>query len=272
MNDRVHTTRSSDGTTIAYEEAGVGPPLVLVHGGVSDRTYWAPVLPALVELFTVVCMDRRGRGASGDASAYDIEREFDDVAAVVDEFDEPVHLVGHSFGGVCALEAALRTHNLQTLTLYEPPLGFDGPDGIPAAFIGQLDALLADGARDAAVELMMGELVGMPADTLATLRADDAAWRPMVDSVHTLPRELRSVAGFAFQPDRYRGIATPTTLLRGSESPPELHLGVELVSNAVAASRIVTMPGVDHEAVTTGPDVLSTTLVSELLTKEPSAG
>jgi pimeloyl-ACP methyl ester carboxylesterase len=93
---RLVTLRSTDGTTIAYERIGGGPPLVLVHGSVCDRTYWKPILPALAEHFTVVCPDRRGRGASGDATDFGIEREFDDIAAVVDAIDEPVHLLGHS--------------------------------------------------------------------------------------------------------------------------------------------------------------------------------
>lgn len=258
MNSRLHTVRSTDGTTIAFEEFGAGPPLVLVHGGVSDRAYWAPVVPALAERFTVLTVDRRGRGASGDAATYTIESEFDDVAAVVEAIAEPVHLVGHSYGGICALEAALRTRNLASLTLYEPALGFAGV--VPEELVTQLDAHVAVGERDSAVELMMGEFVGLPAEALVELRADLAAWQPMVDCVHTLPRELRSADTFSFDAARYRGIAVPTVLLRGSESPPEFHAGVDLVHAAVAGARVVTMPGVDHEAVTTGPDVLVTAL------------
>lgn len=269
MDGRLHTVRSADGTAIAFEEFGAGAPLVLVHGSVSDRTYWAPVLPALAQRFTAVSLDRRGRGGSSDAPTYAIEREFDDVAAVVDAIDGPVHLLGHSYGGICALEAALRTRNLRTLTLYEPALGFNGPDGIPESFIDELEALVTTGERDAAVELMMGELVGMPADVLAELRADGTAWQPMVDSVHTLPRELRSAASFAFHPGRYRAIDVPTVLLRGTLSPPEAQVGVELVHDAVAGARVVTMHGVDHEAVTTGPAVLIDTLTSELAVEQP---
>ena len=205
MNGRVHTVRSADGTAIAYEDVGAGPPLVLVHGSVSDRTYWAPVVPALAERFTVMSIDRRGRGDSGDAPSYAVEREAEDIAAVVDAVGEPVHLVGHSYGGLCALESAPRTANLAALTLYEPAIVAGGT--IPEDLVTHLDALIAAGERDAAVELMMGELVGLPADVLVELRADRAAWQPMADSVHTLPRELRTVAAFVFTATRYSGIA-----------------------------------------------------------------
>ncbi len=254
MNGRVHTVRSADGTTITYDEVGAGPPLVLVHGSVSDRTYWAPVVPALAERFTVVSIDRRGRGDSGDAQRYAVGREAEDIAAVVDAIGEPVHLLGHSYGGICALEAALLTPNLAALTLYEPAIIAGGT--IPVEFVAQLEALIAAGERDAAVELMMGELVGLPADVLVELRADRAAWQPMADSVHTLPRELRAVDSFVFTAPRYQEIDVPVVLLEGTESPPELRAGIGLAHAAIAGSRVVLMPGVDHEAVTTGPDVL----------------
>jgi pimeloyl-ACP methyl ester carboxylesterase len=262
MPANLHTVPSADGTPIAFDETGSGPPLVLVHGGVSDRTYWTPVVPALAQHFTVFAVDRRGRGASGDAPTYAIEREFADLAAVVDAISEPVHLVGHSYGGICALEAALLTANLRTLTLYEPALGYEGE--IPEELVAPLEALIAAGEPDAAVASFMGEFVGLPADALAALRTDRSAWQPMVDCAHTLPRELRAAGSFAFSPRRYGGIEVPTALLRGTESTPDMHVGVELVHGAVAASRVATMDGVDHEAVTTGPDVLVRTLVDVL--------
>src|SRR5918994_4256030 len=100
---------SLDGTPIAYWRSGEGPPLVLVHGTSADHSRWAPVLPAFEERFTVYAVDRRGRGESGDSEDYSIEREFEDVAAVVDSIEAPVNLLGHSYGAVCSLEAALIT-------------------------------------------------------------------------------------------------------------------------------------------------------------------
>src|SRR5207253_10380171 len=115
-------TKSKDGTRIAFARSGDGPPLVLVHGTTADHTRWAPILGELEARFTVHAMDRRGRGGSGDAQDYSLEKEFDDIVAVVDSIGEPVHLLGHSYGALCSLEASLLTKNIRKLVLYEPPI------------------------------------------------------------------------------------------------------------------------------------------------------
>ena len=101
----IETVTSADGTSIAYERGGRGPPLVLVHGTTADHTRWDPLRPDFEEHFTVYAIDRRGRGGSGDAAHYELEREFEDVATVVESIDEPVNLLGHSHGALCSLEA-----------------------------------------------------------------------------------------------------------------------------------------------------------------------
>src|SRR5215471_17537852 len=115
---------SKDGTTIAAWRSDVGAPLLLVHGTTADHTVWTPVRVALERHFSVWTLDRRGRGSSGDAAAYALERECEDIAAVIDAIGGAVHVLGHSFGGICALEAALLTPNIGRLILYEPPILF----------------------------------------------------------------------------------------------------------------------------------------------------
>jgi pimeloyl-ACP methyl ester carboxylesterase len=115
------TVVSRDGTEIAAWRSGSGPPLVLVHGGTTDHTNWDGVVSELGRHFTVYAMDRRGRGGSGDAPTYAVEREFEDVATIVDRLGGPVHLMGHSYGALCALEATRLTSNIAKLVLYEPP-------------------------------------------------------------------------------------------------------------------------------------------------------
>ena len=102
----VEEVLSADGTQIAAWRSCDGPALVLVHGAAADHRRWAPVLPALEERFTVLAIDRRGRGQSGDSDDYALEREFEDVAAVVEWAGEAVHVLGHSYGGICALDCA----------------------------------------------------------------------------------------------------------------------------------------------------------------------
>src|SRR3712207_1323335 len=122
------TVTSKDGTPIAYRRSGEGPPLVLVHGTAADHSRWRPVLPAFEQSFTVYAIDRRGRGGSGDSDDYAIEREFEDVAAVVDSFGEPANLLAHSYGALCALEAALLTTNVRKLVLYDPGIELAGEE------------------------------------------------------------------------------------------------------------------------------------------------
>jgi pimeloyl-ACP methyl ester carboxylesterase len=117
MMGSMQTVTSRDGTPIAYERGGEGPPLVLVHGTTSDHLTWEFVLPELREHFTVYAIDRRGRSNSGDdgGSAYDIEREFEDVVAVIDSIGGTAGLLGHSYGAICALEGALRSNRVRKL-------------------------------------------------------------------------------------------------------------------------------------------------------------
>jgi pimeloyl-ACP methyl ester carboxylesterase len=142
---------SKDGTPIAYQRSGKGAPLVLIHGTGASSERWKPILPALEKHFSVYAVDRRGRGASGDAHTYAIQREFEDVAAVVDSIGDGVHLLGHSFGAICSLETTLLTSRLHKVILYEPPIPVEGVPTYPEGIIDQLQAFLDAGDRERAL-------------------------------------------------------------------------------------------------------------------------
>jgi pimeloyl-ACP methyl ester carboxylesterase len=254
------TVRSRDGTPIAYQRAGEGPPLVLVHGTSADHSRWTPVLPTFEEHFSVYAIDRRGRGGSGDSDDYSIEREFEDVAAVVDSIEEPVSLLGHSMGAVCALEAALLTRNVRKLVLYEPGMNVTGEDIYPAGFIDRLDALLEAGDRDGVIEALMREVVGMSPEEVEYLHSLPA-WHERVKAAHTVPRELHTDEDYRFVPERFEGLNTPTLLLEGSESSAFLKAANQAVDEALPNCRIVVMPGQGHAAMDTGTDLFTTEVI-----------
>ena len=244
---------SKDGTPIACWKSGEGPPLMLVHGSISDHTYWQPALPALEERFRVYTIDRRGRGESGDSDDYDIEREFEDVAAVVDSIGEPAHLLGHSYGAICTLEATTLTSHVDKLVLYEPPINLAGGEMLPPGFVERIEALLEQGDRDGVVATMMREAVGMPPEEVEYLRTLPS-WQVMVASAHTLPRELKAVnEKYRFEVARFRDLSTMTLLLGGGDSEPFLQEANQAVAETLPNSRLAEMRGQGHEAVEMGP-------------------
>lgn len=244
---------ADDGTPLAYRRSGEGPPLLLLHGTSADHRRWQPVLPALEERFTVYNLDRRGRGGSGDADLYAIEREFTDVVAVIEAIGEPVHVIGHSYGGLCALEAApLLATKLHKLIVYEPPMNVtDVPLAAPET-IDRLDALLAVGDRDGLVAAMMRELVGVPPATLARMRSLPP-WQGRVAAAHTIPRELRAVAAYRFVPERFRDVATPTLLLLGGDSPANVQAATRAIAEALPNAQTVVLSGQGHVAMDSAP-------------------
>ncbi|MDF2975894.1 MAG: alpha/beta hydrolase [Actinomycetospora sp.] len=248
---------SADGTPIAVWRSGDGPPLVLVHGTVADHSRWDPVLPAFEQRHTVHAVDRRGRGASSDAEDYAIEREFEDLAAVVDALGEPVILVGHSYGALCGLEAALISGGFRALVLYEPSIEVAGAEVYSPEVIERLEALLRAGDRDGVVETVALRVAGARSEVVAALRSRPV-WRARVAAAHTVPRELRASKAYRFDPERFRDLAVPTLLLTGSESAPGYRRAVEAVDAALPDSRIVEMPGQGHGAVDTGTDLFTT--------------
>ena len=260
---------SRDGTTIGAEQRGEGPPLLLVHGTAADRTRWMPLLGALAAGATVYALDRRGRGLSAETAAreYALEREVEDVLAVVDALEGSVDVLGHSYGAVCPLEAARTTARVRRLVLYEPPMPLDEriyPPGLDE----RLEALLAAGQREAVVETFLREVPRVPEETLAVMRSSPA-WPARVAAAHTIPREMRLDDDYAFDPERFSDVGAPTLLLLGGESPPIFARSIEALERALPDARVAVLPGQRHTAMDTAPQLFLDT-VTRFLREEYS--
>lgn len=249
----MRTIESSDGTRIAFWRSGDGPPLLLVHGATADHaTTWRLVLPELERRFTVYAMDRRGRGASGDAPVYDLLREAEDVAGVIDAIGGPVNVIGHSYGGLCALEASLLTTNLRRLVLYEG-VPLRGADLYPPGIIDRLETLLGAGDAEGVLVTMYRDLVEMSSEDIGLLRGQHDAWAARLRNAPTVPRELKGEQGYVFQAGRFVGMRTPTLLLVGGDSPARESVHAEGVAAALPDARVVALPGQQHAAMHTAP-------------------
>jgi pimeloyl-ACP methyl ester carboxylesterase len=260
----VMTTISLDGTPIACWRSGQGPALVLVHAGTTDHHSWDPLLPTLTAHFTVYAMDRRGRGGSGDSPAYAIEREFEDVAAVVDSFGEPVHLLGHSYGALCALGAARLTPNVAKLVLYEPPV-VPFSNRFPPGFIAELEGLIAEGRRDETLARFSQVVLERSSQEIERMRGQPN-WEARLAAAHTVARETALEDRYRFEPGQFTDmVKTPTLLLQGELSQPFLKSSTQVVHAALPNSRMVVMPGQGHFAMRTAPELFLTEVLSFLL-------
>lgn len=263
---------SRDGTKIAYWTSGDGPPLLIVHGTSGSHERFAPLLPCLEPHATVHVMDRRGRGGSGDAPEYDVEREFEDVAAAVDAIaaasGAKVDVYGHSYGGECAFGAALLSSNIRSLVLYEgwPPVL---PEKLkfPSGVEERLDALVAAGEREAALELFWREVVKASEEDIRAIRAQPT-WAARVATVHTITREVRAFYADTFDPERAARITVPVLLLVGTDTPDELRDDPETVAAALPNARIADLEGQQHIADVLAPELFAEPVL-EFLRKRP---
>jgi pimeloyl-ACP methyl ester carboxylesterase len=250
----MHSVRSRDGTVIAFSRSGSGDPLVMVHGTSSDKTRWRMVLPQLESHFTVYAIDRRGRGDSGDTQPYALEREFEDVGAVLESIDGPMNLFGHSHGAICALEAASRTTKIKRLVLYEPPINMGPPMYSPGTLRRLRDHLKAND-RESVLRTFFTEIVRMPPHELQKMQ-EAPNWPARVAAAHTLVREVEVADTYRLDEDRVRRVTVPTLLLLGGDSPQIFRLPIEKLSATMPNSRLVVLPGQQHIAMDTAPDLL----------------
>ena len=259
---------AKDGTQIAYQKSGSGPALILVHGTSANHTTWELSLPIFNQHYTVYAMDRRGRGGSLPEGDYTIQREFEDIAELVEVAhkkspNQPVILMGHSFGGLCCLEAALLTDHLDTLIIYEPPpMGI--PEALPPGLLSKMQQLYDQGDPEGLLTTFFRELVGLSADGLDELKSKPS-WPDRVASAHTILREIKETITLPhFDSKRYQDLNIRTLLLVGEESPRGRLAINQEIHAALSNSKIVELPGEGHMAIHYDPKLFANQIVSLL--------
>jgi pimeloyl-ACP methyl ester carboxylesterase len=203
-------------------------------------------------------MDRRGRGASKDGTDYSLAREYEDVLAVISAADHPVFLLGHSFGGICALEAALHTDRVSKLILYEPPVAAPSNRNI-----AEYEKLIAEGNSEAVLERFLRENARLPDSEIQMLK-QLPTWPTRITSAYTIPRELRLVQNYQLDPGRLGGLSVPTLLLLGGDSPGFQKSGTDQLHDLIRGSRVVILAGQQHSAMMTAPDMFVREIVAFL--------
>ena len=242
------TTYSKDGTAIAYDATGSGPPVILVGGALSWRKF--PFTLELVDLlkndFTVYNYDRRGRGDSGDTQPYAVAREVEDLAAMIVAAGGRASVFGMSSGAALALEGAAAGLPIERLALYEPPyMVGEGGHRPPKDHREQAQALVDAGKRSAAVTFFMVDVVGMPRPLAWVFRLLPF-WQKLKATAHTLPYDLAIMGDFTFPDGRARAISMPTAAIAGEKSPPVLQRATKAVADANPVVKHITLPGQSH--------------------------
>jgi pimeloyl-ACP methyl ester carboxylesterase len=246
------TTTSADGTPIAYEVTGTGPALVIVDGALCQRAMGPsrPLAAQLTDEFTVHAYDRRGRGESGPGSSpYAVDREVEDLLAVIDAAGGHAHVLAASSGATLALEAARAGAPIDRLAVYEAPFIVDdshapNPRDLPQT----VERLVEEGRRAEAVKTFL-RVVGVPGPFLAIMPLMPA-WKEMVAVAHTLTNDFTIVIGHQqgepIPAGYYDRVPAPTLVLLGAKSPAYMHSGQRAIADAVPGARLMTLPGQTH--------------------------
>ncbi|WP_309094402.1 alpha/beta fold hydrolase [Streptomyces sp.] len=238
-------TLSRDGTRIAYESTGRGPAVVLVSGAMSTGGTLAPLAVSLAERFQAVVYDRRGRGASGDTAPYAVEREIEDLAAVIEAVGGEALLYGISSGGALALEAAASGLPVRRVAVYETPFTMSGEGARERAeYTRGLTEALGEGRRGDAVELFL-RLTGLAESVIRNARQS-----PMWAGMETLAPSLAyddAVMGDGRVPrERLASVGVPTLAVAGDASPAWLREAARAIADCVPDGSYRTLQGQTH--------------------------
>lgn len=243
----MHTATSIDGTPIAFDVRGEGPPLVFVTGATCFRRF-LPVARdsrALASAFRVLTYDRRGRGDSGDAASWSVDREVDDLEAMIDTLGGEAYVYGHSSGAVLALHAAHRLGpKVRAAVLYDAPWVHDAAEREEYAVLrGEVEHLLVEQRNAAATRRFLAG-IGMPRPFIALLPLLPG-WRTMVRLAPTLRYDLALTAELP-PLDLAAEVDVPLHVLVGERSPAPLHDVARALAGAVPSATLATVPKQDH--------------------------
>jgi len=271
MDTHLDTLTTSDGTRITLERAGDGPAVVLIGGAFNDRSTVAGLAATLANRFSTITYDRRGRGASNDASGFDAgssrAREIDDLAAVIAHVGGRASVFGHSSGAVLALEtaAARPEAGVERLVVYEPTFVPDGTRPRPAAdLLDQIERLMHEGQRDDAVARFQVEAVGLPREMVEGMRAAPF-WGFLVAQAGSLPYDIALFDPCMEVPvERLRSVRVPTLAIAGSQTFDWIKASTQAVADAVPDARYLELEGQDH-GVLNQPEALRLVLEDEFL-------
>lgn len=246
----MRTVTSHDSTTIAFDQSGAGPAVILVGGALSDRAAAVSVAALLAPHFTVINYDRRGRGDSGDTQPYAVEREIEDIAALIDAVGGSASVFAKSSGAALALEAANRGLPITRLALYEPPfIVDDARKPIPFGYVAHLGELAASGRRGEAVEYFLANAVEVPPEALAQMR-QAPMWPAMEAMAHTLAYDGAimegNMAGRPFSPGQWAAVTMPTLVMDGGDSPVWMGHAAQALTDILPDARRLTLEGQTH--------------------------
>lgn len=244
---------SKDGTRIAYDVTGQGPALILVAGAFSYRQFPGQVQLAglLSKSFTVYNYDRRGRGDSGDAATYAVDREIEDLQAIVDAAGGSAYVWGLSSGAVLALEAAAQGVPMKKLALHEPPFIVSPTGPVPPAdFVQHVTALIAADRRADAIRYFMTKGMGAPSFVVSLMRIMPGVWKRLLAVAHTLPYDASLLAdyigGRPLPAEKWNDVRMPVLVLEGTESPASLRQAAAALADALPGAQLLSKKGLGH--------------------------
>ena len=249
----MHTARSNDGTTIAYDRHGSGPVVILVGGALGYRKF--KKMEELAELLsdrcTVINYDRRGRGDSTEVKPFAVEREIEDIAALVEAEGGSASLWGWSSGGALALRAAAAGVPVERVSVYEVPFMVTPDADRPTPDYGaRLDALVAAGDRSGAVKHFMRNAIGIPAPFVALMRLMPM-WKGLKAVAHTLPYDWAALGehtmyGAELDPEEWAAVTVPTLVVHGEKSPAVLRDGSRALAEVLPNAELRALEGLSH--------------------------